>query len=171
MFYNSDTHTRRVDLSGGDTDVSISGTRTGTTPCSHDWFSGKTHIPFGQIEYLKAETHCAIWYFPFDLFKNLTTFRVTSWGEQFVEGFWRPLFPHPRAEIRCPSLREIQCTSWVRPGPLVRSLVGQARGWERAGHRLGLVCVFDVQGLDRDLDEGLRKHVGELRVKLREDGV
>lgn len=162
MLYFSDQSSHTIKLSGRGVNVSLTG--FGAAPLH--WFSDETRIPFGQIEDLKLEGSYVPTNFPINLFKNVKKFWVSPWSERYVGGFLQLLYPHPETGIPCPSLREIEYSFWSPPGPYTRPLISLVRERERVGHRLELVSISAIGRLDQELEEGLKEHVGELRVRV-----
>ena len=169
MHYSLETSTQRINFFGEGTDVSITAICSAEGSAPVDWFTDESCIQFGQIEDLEVGGLYVPPIFSFDPFEQLTTFRLTSWDIQCIEGFLRLLYPDPGRGIPCPSLREIRCSSWISATRTAESIVGLVRERDLAGHRLELVCVFGTPKLDDDLEKGLRRHVGELQVMISED--
>ena len=168
MRYSSESCMQRIDFFGEGTNVSIAiGSVGDSAPV--DWFADESRAPFGQIEDLEVGGLYVPPTFSFDPFKNLTIFRLTSWDTQCIEGFLRFLYPTPGIGIPCPSLREILCSSWVPQEQIMGSIISLVRERDQAGYRLELVCVFGMPKLNNDLEEELRRHVGELQVRISED--
>ena len=157
MFYLYDPQLNWVDLSGNGVDISFAMCHSPLDPTPADWLSNQTCIPFGQIEDLAIEGWSDTLNPPIDVFENLRVLRVTLDRGLSTEGLLRSLLP--QAGTPCPSLREIWYTYQGSLGPLI-TLVRERK---RAGHQLGLVCLFTENDPDQDC-EGLREHVGEVRV-------
>jgi hypothetical protein len=168
MFYHSEEHSLEADLSGNGVGVSFAVFRTMEDRPSVDWFSGQTYIPFGQIKDLRVEG-CSLVNFPVSAFafENLGVLRMAPWGAEFAQGLLHLLYPDPVAGVPCRSLREIECTCWGPPEPLLTPLIHLARERKRAGHQLGLVRLSIAEEYDQSLVEELRKYVGEARVMVR----
>lgn len=169
MLYSCNEYSQMVYFPGKDTDVSVTVHNGGTNSGRIDWFSDETYGPFGRIEDLEVEGHYIASDFFLEPFKSLTSFRVTSWNAEFTEGFLRLLCPPEGAAFPCPSLREIQCTSWEHPGSITRSLVSVVKERERLGQQLALVRIFSGEKPSPEVEEELREHIGELRLESLEE--
>lgn len=160
-YYASQYRSTRLSVDG--VDVSLT---TCSFPSPIGWFSDRPSIPFGQIEDLTVKGYSTAQdspILPIDLFENLRVLRVSPKDILFAGAVFRLLFP--RAQIPCPTLREIWYT---KDHETLEPLVDLARSRLQAGHRLGSVRLFQVGESDKDDVRKLREFVGEVIVQEKE---
>lgn len=138
---------------------------TGKRPAK--WPYDQTYTPFEQIESLTLGGSNAYLGFPINLFKNITTLRVTSSQGYFSHDIFQSLHPLPGSGVPCPCLRMIDHTLLSPTGECAESFMNLVKARKRAGHQLDLVFIeggFRGDGW-YDLQSELRQHVGDLKFR------